>query len=409
MPREAQFSRRTLLLGGTVMAASTLGSKQATRAAMRIAVVGAGAFGGWTALHLLRSGAKVTLVDAWGPGNSRASSGGETRVIRHGYGRNRVYVESVLRALELWRENQAKWGLQLLHPVGVLWMAGEDDAFERASVPLMEEVGARFDELTTKELSRRFPQLNVEGVRWAMLEHDAGYLLARRGCAAVLDAFVAEGGTFRQAAVKPASEGEGTLRALSLTDGSAVEADQYVFACGPWLGRLFPEALGELIHPTRQEVYYFGPPPGEGRYDEDRFPCWMSPAPSVPDGPVYYGIPGNQYRGFKIANDARGPAFDPTTGDRTPTPAGIEAARAYVGYRFPGLGNAPLVEARVCQYEQITDGNFILDRHPKLDNVWIAGGGSGHGYKHGPAVGERVTALVLGKAKVDPFFSFSRF
>ena len=84
-------------------------------------------------------------------------------------------------------------------------------------------------------------------------------------------------------------------------------------------------------------------------------------------------------------------------------------ARAYVGYRFPGLENAPLVEARVCQYEESSDGHFILDRHPKLDNVWIAGGGSGHGYKHGPAVGERVAGLVLGKAQIDPVFSLRRF
>ena len=409
MASETGFTRRTLLLGATAGAA-TVGMRRQTRTSARVAVVGAGAFGGWTALHLLRAGAQVTLVDTWGPGNSRASSGGETRVIRHGYGADRIYVEMVARSLALWRENEAKWGQKILHPVGVLWMVGEDDSYARASMPLLKDVGARFDELARADVARRFPQINLEGVQWAMHEHDAGYLLARRGCELVLEGFLAEGGTFRQAAVRaPVSETDASLGGLSLSDGSSIEADQYVFACGPWLGKVLPEAIGSRVHPTRQEVYYFGPPSGEDRYDDARFPCWMSPSVGVGHEDVYYGIPGNQYRGFKIANDARGPDIDPTTTDRTPTPSGIAAAREYVGYRFPGLKNAPLVEARVCQYEESPDGHFIVDRHPKLDNVWIAGGGSGHGYKHGAAVGERVSRLVLGQAKVEPFFSLQRF
>jgi glycine/D-amino acid oxidase-like deaminating enzyme len=102
-----------------------------------VLVVGAGAFGGWTAGSLLRLGARVTLVDAWGPGNSRASSGGETRVIRATYGPDRPYVTMVARAFQLWREHEQRWQRRLLYPVGVLWMVGGDDAYERASLPLM--------------------------------------------------------------------------------------------------------------------------------------------------------------------------------------------------------------------------------------------------------------------------------
>src|SRR3954471_17951837 len=88
-----------------------------------VAVIGAGAFGGWTALHLLRRGARVTLLDAWGPGNARASSGGETRVIRATYGPDRIYVQMVARSLQLWRENETRWRKPLYHRTGVLWMA----------------------------------------------------------------------------------------------------------------------------------------------------------------------------------------------------------------------------------------------------------------------------------------------
>jgi glycine/D-amino acid oxidase-like deaminating enzyme len=123
----------------------------------------------------------------------------------------------------------------------------------------------------------------------------------------------------------------------------------------------------------------------------------------------WYGIPGNEWRGFKLADDTRGPPFDPTAGERIPSAAGIAAARAYLSYRFPALKAAPLVEARVCQYEQSPDEHFIIDRHPRAANAWLVGGGSGHGFKHGPAVGELVAGLVLAGGTAAPEFRLSRF
>lgn len=410
--RLSQFTRRSLLLGSgagalALAARARGGTRQSS--SPHIAVIGAGVFGGWTALSLLRAGARVTLVDAWGPGNSRASSGGESRVIRAGYGADRVYVEMVARALELWRENSAAWGRNLFHEIGALWLIGDDDSWVAGSIPVMKELGLRFDELSLADAKKRYPQINFDGARWALLEHDAGFLLARQGCQAVLEAFVHEGGTFRLAAVRDpvGAEGASSLPELGLSSGEPVRADTYVFACGPWLPKLFPKALGDLIHPTRQEIYYFGTPSGDARYTDQRMPAWI--APPSRDERFYYGIPGNEARGFKIADDTRGPSFDPTTGDRRPSEDGIERAREYLAYRFPGLAKAPLVEARVCQYEESRDGHFILDRHPSLANVWLVGGGSGHGYKHGPALGERVAQMVLGERPIDPFFSLKRF
>ena len=106
-----------------------------------MAVVGAGAFGGWTALYLLRRGARVTLLDAWGPGNSRASSGGETRIIRATYGPDRVYVQLVARALELWREHDQRWKTRLYRHTGFIRMPGQDDSYERQALPLLREAG----------------------------------------------------------------------------------------------------------------------------------------------------------------------------------------------------------------------------------------------------------------------------
>ncbi len=371
---------------------------------LHVAVIGAGAFGGWTALHLLRRGARVTLLDSWGPGNSRASSGGETRVIRATYGPERIYVQMVVRALQLWREAQEQWKRPLFHRSGALWMVGKKDDYEKASLPLLKEAGISFATLTPAEAARRFPQINFEGVTWALHEPAAGYLLAREACQAVMEALIREGGEYRQASVQPGALAGGEMKSIRLSDGSDLAADQFVFACGSWLGRLFPEALGKRIQATRQEVFFFGPPAGDARFAEGSLPVWIDNGERL-----FYGIPANRWRGFKVADDTRGPEVDPTSQERVPTPAALRAAREYMEFRFPGLKNAPLVETRVCQYENSPDTHFILDRHPAAKNVVLLGGGSGHGFKHGPALGEMAAKLVLAQAATPPLFSLSRF
>lgn len=372
----------------------------------RVIVVGAGAFGGWTALELQRRGARVTLLDAWGPGNARASSGGETRVIRGTYGPRAIYTQLTARALALWKEHERRWRRSLYYRIGVLWLVGADDQYERAALPVLRETGLAVERLTVADVARQYPQINVDGVRWAIYERDAGYLLARLACEAVLEAFVAAGGEYRQRAVKPGSIAGGELRGVILSDGSARSADAYVFACGPWLGQLFPDVIGDRVTPTRQEVFFFGTPPGDERFTEDALPVWADHGGS---GRFMYGIPGNRWRGFKVADDTRGPVFDPTAGERIATPEGLATVRAYLGSRFPALRDAPLLEARVCQYEQSPDENFIVDRHPGAENLWVVGGGSGHGFKHGPAVGEVVAKAVLDAAPPDPLFRLTRF
>lgn len=369
-----------------------------------VVVVGAGAFGGWTALWLRRGGARVTLLDAWGPGNSRASSGGETRVIRATYGPRAVYTRMAARALTLWKEHAQRWQRRLYHPIGVLWLVEGDDQYEKAALPLLAEAGVAFEQLSGAETARRYPQINCERVRWAIFEREGGYLTARAACAAVLEAVVAEGGEYRQVAAQPGGAGSGKLAGVKLSDGTTLAADAYVFACGPWLGRLFPDVIGERVRSTRQEVYFFGTPAGDRRFTEEALPVWADHGARF-----MYGIPGNEWRGFKVADDTRGPVFDPSAGERIPTPGSLAAARDYLAFRFPELKDAPLVEARVCQYENSPDEHFIIDRHPAAANAWLVGGGSGHGFKHGPALGELVARLVLGDGTPDPQFRLSRF
>lgn len=376
-----------------------------------VIVVGAGAFGGWTALQLLEKDMKVTLLDAWGPGNSRASSGGETRIIRATYGPGRIYTQMAARSLKMWQEYEHRWNLQLFFRTGVLWMAGADDSFERASLPLLSEAGVRFEKLPASECAKRWPQINYDGISWAVYEPESGYLAARRGCEAVLNAFNRAGGEYRQADAAPGEIESHRMRAIKLGSGEALSADSYVFACGPWLGKIFP-FLDAAITPTRQEVFFFGTQGGDLRFTDAQLPVWSDDGQRELTGFAgkhwFYGIPGNHWRGFKIADDTRGMKVDPTTMERKISEEGLAAARAYLKVRFPDLAKAPLVESRVCQYENSSDQNFILDRHPEAENVWIVGGGSGHGFKHGPAMGEMVRDALLGAEEPPTEFKLDR-
>jgi glycine/D-amino acid oxidase-like deaminating enzyme len=369
----------------------------------RLAVVGAGAFGGWAALHLLGMGAEVTLVDSWGPGNARSSSGGDTRVIRAIYGPDRVYVEMVKRAFELWATVDTD-GEPIYVETGVLWLHRGDDSYVRSSLPILRELGFPVEQFTIPEATRRYPQIDFGGIQSVWFERRGGALSARRACVAVRDAFTKAGGSYRTGDARPGPIANGALSALQLEDGSRIEADVYLFACGPWLGRLFPEVVGDWIRPTRQEVFYFGTPHGSERYLPGHLPIWVDFGKRI-----VYGIPDIHGRGFKVADDTRGEAIDPTSMDRSPSEAGLTRARGLLAERFPELAKAPLLAAEVCQYENSPDGNLIIDRHPLAGNVWLAGGGSGHGFKLSPAVGEMAAQQILsGKDVIPKMFRLER-
>jgi glycine/D-amino acid oxidase-like deaminating enzyme len=375
-----------------------------------IAVVGAGAFGGWTALHLLERGARVTLLDAWGPGNSRASSGGETRIMRGTYGPDQPYTELAARALKLWAKYERRWKKQFLHRTGVLWMvSSRDDAYERGSIQVLRQASIKFQELSTPEMKKSWPQINFSDTHWGIFEPDCGYLDARASCQAVVDAFIAEGGKYRQLAVSSAGLEEAPLGALALSNGSRLKADFYVFACGPWLGQLFPETLGKNIRPTKQDIFFFGPPAGDARFTDAHLPVWGDHLSNNHGKRFFYGIPGSDRRGFKVADDTRGRPFDPTNGERVVNRPMLKRVRDYIAFRFPAMKDAPLIETRVCQYEQTADSHFVVDRHPRMENVWLLGGGSGHGFKHGPALGEMMAELILKDAELNPVWQLSRF
>jgi len=338
-------------------------------------------------------------MDAWGPGHSRSSSGGETRIIRMGYGADVIYTRMAMRSLEQWKELARRSSESLFHPTGVLWLARAGDSYSAATQASLAREHVPTEILSAAELVATYPQFRwPEAAVYAIFEPESGVLMARRAVKAVVRDAVKSGAAYAAAAVRLSRDG--TVRSAA---GDEIRAGQFVFACGPWLPKLFPELLGRRIYPTRQEVLFFAPPPGDSRFEPDAFPAWIDF--TDPAGP--YGVPDLESRGVKIGFDLHGPSFDPDDGDRRVSSTAVETARRFLAERLPLLKGAPLTETRVCQYESTSTGDFLLDRHPDFPNVWLAGGGSGHGFKHGPAVGEYLCGRIVRDAPDEPRFSLA--
>lgn len=405
-----RLSRRSLLLAGAGAAAVAalprgLAAQPATSdGSTDVIVVGAGVFGAWTARRLQEAGRRVLLVDAWGPAHARASSGGESRMTRGAYGADEVYTRMALDSLPEWRALSARAGLPIFHETGVLFFFPEAQAFLDDTMRVHRRLGLPTELLDATAMRRRFPQIDFTGIAAGLHEPRFGALMARRSVQTLVAEVVRAGGCYVQAQVRPPPASGRTLSEVTTERGETFAAERFVFACGPWLGRVFPDLLATRIFPTRQEVFFFAPPPGDTRFEPGRLPGWAD----FNGGDIYYGFPDLENRGFKIAHDAHGPRMDPDTGDRTPSAEALADVRAFMARRFPDLVDRPLSEARVCQYENSSNGDLLIDRHPTLENVILVGAGSGHGFKHGPAVGRYAADLVLGTlAAPEPRFSLA--
>lgn len=401
----AGVTRRSALAGGAALLASapTTGRPGSDAGVYDTVVVGAGVFGAWTATRLLASGQRVLLIDAWAPGHARASSGGESRLTRAAYGGDELYTRMAVSSLVDWRRLSATAALPLFHQTGVLFFYPEETVAVRNDLALHARLGLPTRAMNAAAMSAAFPQMNFSGIAIGIYEPSFGALMARRAVGTLVAQFVAAGGAYVRASVKPPVARSGRLDRVSVGDGRAYVADSFVFACGAWLPRLFPQAIASRIVPTRQEVFFFSPPAGDARFSPGALPGWAEDA-----GPTFYGFPDLEGRGFKISRDMHGPVMNPDEGDRLPSPDRLNEARSYMAKRFPGLAGAPLSEGRVCQYENSATGDFLIDVHPTFGNVVLVGAGSGHGFKHGPAVGRYAADLAMGVlGRVEPRFSLA--
>jgi sarcosine oxidase len=350
-------------------------------------VVGAGIFGGSLAHELIGRGWSVTLVDRYPPGHVRAASGGESRLIRSAHGSDAWYVRSVRRAWRRWQELEEETGASLLVPCGVVWFAREEDGWEAESERVLAAENVPFERLAPSDAAPMFPSFFGEDLAFCLLEPEAGLLRARDATRAIAALALRKGVRFVGGEARPLEDGGAEI------DGEKLDADVVIWASGAWLAQLFPDVV--RLRVTRQEVLHFGAPIA---WETPPVPAW------VDYDAAFYGGGDLDGRGVKVSPDREGPEFDPDRDPRTPSAEAEAAGRGYLARRFPTLADAPLVFSRVCPYSLTTDTNFVIARHPQNERVWLLGGGSGHGFKHGPSLAEYVAGLLEGGAEPDPRF-----
>ena len=354
---------------------------------MEVVIVGAGTFGASLAWWLARAGESVTLVDQFAPGDQRASSGGETRLLRCSHGRDVEYTVMARRARTLWRELEQESGEDLFVECGLAWFAHREGGWETASEATLAEHGIPVVHLDVAEAADLYPSFRGDDLAFVLLEPEAGVLRAQRAIRTLVTQAVARGARLKRGRARP----DGAR--VVLDESTRLEGDAVVWACGAWLASLFGELVPLTI--TRQEVLFF-----------DGGPVWR--APHLPAWVDYdratYGTGDLDALGVKAAIDVEGPRLDPDA-ELSDEPTTESEVRSYLRERFPALESAPLVESRSCRYELTRDTHFIAARHPVHPTVWLVGGGSGHGFKHGPAMAERLAAALAGRESLPARFA----
>jgi glycine/D-amino acid oxidase-like deaminating enzyme len=366
-----------------------------------VVVIGAGAFGGWTALYLREMGLRVTLVDMYGPGNSRATSGDETRGIRTAYGDREQWTRLAHEAIKRWRTFDETWGrdlrMNLFFPTGDLILRARWDNFLAQSKAVHDRVGVRNEVLTIDEVNYRWPWINTEGFETAYFEFDAGVGRARRSCEAVAEVFRHMGGNVIIARAKPGRRtAAGRLETVELEPGGHIAAKDFVFALGPWFPKSLPDVMANRLRISLGHVYYYGTPPGDNRFTWPNMPSYNVP------GTTGWPALGPDNRGFRVRTGGRGQG-DPDDQVRWIPESYHERPREILASTFPDMANAPLLETRACYYESTVSRNFLIDRYPGLVNAWLVGGGNAEGFKQGPTLGQYAAQRVMG-TNDDPEF-----
>lgn len=338
-------------------------------------VVGAGVFGAATARELALRGWDVTLVEQYAPGTVRSASGGDTRLLRFAHGDVDWYAAMARNARVKWIELQEATGTRIWEPIGLAWFARSENGFEARSRASLDRLGISYEWLDPETARSLYPSVNVDDLSGVLYEPEAGVLQARRATQLLVEDGERAGVLYKSARTLPPDDPRG---------------DVVIWACGPWLATLFPRQVELKV--TRRDVFFFG---ADG--------SWRGCPGFCDYDAAYYGHGEIAGLGVKVAPDLPGEEIDPDTVERIPLPAWEQSARAYLGHRFPALANAPVIGTRVCQYDLSADTHFIVDRHPERSSWWLIGGGSGHGFKHGPAFAEYVADCVEGKREPEPF------
>ena len=356
---------------------------------MKAIVVGAGVLGAATADALVVRGWDVTVVEQYAPANARGSSGDRTRLLRLGHGEfgadeDLHYIRSAARGVALWRALDEQCRGQLLEPTGLVWLAADDGGPEDLVAQRMDAAGALYERLTPAATAALFPGMAVDDLAFSLYEPDACVIRAGDAVAALLRRASDGGARLLLDRARPAGP-----HAVALAGGEA-RADAVLWACGAWLGALWP-ALAP-VRPSWQDVLHWSAPPAwrDG-------PAWFDERVGL------YGFPDVDGLGIKAVSHMPGPTLDLDHGARVPARAAADEVAAYLARRFPPLAGAGLLWAHVMPYEMTPDSHFVAGP-ADTDGHWLLGGGSGHAFKHAPGLGEHLADLIEGRDAVVPMW-----
>lgn len=428
---------------GDLVAAKLAAIPKNTSSSSDIVVIGAGGWGSFTALNLVQAGHRVTLVDAYGPGNARSTSGDETRGVRSSYGdrpgeQGETWTLWARESMKMWTAFDDEWGkhfrLNLFHVTGDLIMRTEWDNFQLRTKVWWDKHKIPYEVLNPSDVAKAFPVISMDDITAVLYEPDAGVVRARRAAQAAASAFETLGGKIVIGRATPGKTAGGRLTEVTLDTGQTIRGDTFVWAVGPWMAKTFPDLLAKKARVPIGYVVYFATPVNDQRFTYPNIPSYnfpgvtgwaalpvdnrgfrvrgaerapgQQPAPGTPGAAPGAGAAPGGGRGAGGGGGGRGGGFnqadvppaqqDPDTSDRWADQSRIEGSRRFVAHRFPLLKDAPVSQTHACHYESTSSGDYIIDTHPGMANCWIVAGGNAEGFKMCPKIGDYASKRILG-------------
>ena len=358
----------------------------------RIIVVGAGINGVTAAIELKKRGHDVVLVDPGPLPHPLAASTDISKAVRAAYGADEDYTALAERSIKIWREWNQKFGTQLYHEVGVMFVRQRElkpGDFEHESFKTLERRGHKIERMNSARFWKRFPAWNPALYRDGVLELEAGYAESGRVVATLIRRAKSLGiELLEDASFSKLDESDDGVSGIVLGTGERIASDLVVMTVGAWTPYLLPFTK-EFFRASGQNVFHLQPRQPE-LFAPECFPVFGADITTT----GYYGFPINRDGVMKIANHGPGREMSPESPKRAVTPEDEKNLREFLSSTFPALADAPIVYSRVCMYCDTHDGNFWIARDPDRRGLIIAAGDCGHGFKFAPVLGEIIADAV---------------
>jgi sarcosine oxidase len=350
-------------------------------------VVGVGGMGSAALCELARRGRRVLGLEQFDLVHALGSSHGQTRIIRKAYAEHSAYVPLLHRAYERWYDLEQFQGKRLLTECGCLQIGRPDSSIVAGVLTSAAQHGLPVESLSRADVQHRFPAFQLDEDMVGVLEREAGFLAVEECVRAHIDEARARGATVQsQEPVLSWEAGAGQVTVRTAT--ASYHAAALVLTAGPWAARLLAR-WGAPLRLMRQVPFWVATA-DDRHYRRDVFPTFI-----VDTGQGdYYGFPVISPQGLKLARHYGAPELiAPEQVERTVVPADEEPIRAFLRRYLPAA-DGPRRHAEVCTYTLTPDRHFVVDCHPEHDNVAIAAGFSGHGFKFASVIGEIMADLV---------------